>query len=134
MNESSASRRRKLEKISFEEVMGAAGMSGFGALVQPPHNREEPGGQLLAALRVRVALRGAALAEKLARQNDAIRSLNQPMTNRVTSLMQVLRFCRRLRLSRASQDSLPVAKGAAHSAARSLTLANDSSGSAKRLE
>lgn len=92
MKESSGSRRKKLEKIGFEELMGAAGMSGFGALLEPLPVRVTGGWRLPVELRVRFVVQGAALAEKLGRQNDRLRSLNGSMTRRVASLEQALRF------------------------------------------
>ena len=90
MKDGSQSRHKKLEKISFEEVMGAAGMSGFGALLERRPGIEEPGWKPAAESRLKFLLKGAALAEKLGRQNDMLRSLNEPLTRRVTSLAQAL--------------------------------------------
>ena len=106
MKESSGSRRRKLEKIGFEELMGAAGMSGFGALLEPPPVRATGGWRLPVELRMRFSLQGAALAERLVRQNDILRSLNGSMVRRVTSLEQALVLLSRITaLSRC--DAIP---------------------------
>ena len=92
MKESSGPRRKRLEKISFEELMGAAGMSGFGALL-PQSQAEEPTcWPPLHDLRLRISLRAAALAEFLWRQNEVLRSLNEPLTRRVKSLEQAIGF------------------------------------------
>src|SRR6266849_4645354 len=90
MKDGSQSRRKKLEKISFEEVMGAAGMSGFGALLERRPGIEEPAWQPVAESRLKFLIKGAALAEKLGRQNDMLSSLKEPLTRRVTSLAQAL--------------------------------------------
>lgn len=84
MREGSKPRRKKLQKISFEELMGAAGMSGFGALLEalPAKPKTES--------RVRLSLRAAAMEETLVRQNDVLRSLNEPLTERINSLERVL--------------------------------------------
>ena len=96
MKDGSQSRRKKLEKISFEEVMGAAGMSGFGALLEGRPGIGERGWQLAAETRLKFLLKGAALAEKLGRQNDMLRSLKEPLTRRVTSLAHVLGILSRI--------------------------------------
>jgi hypothetical protein len=90
MKDRSRPRPKKLEKISFEEVMGAAGMSGFGALLEPRHRVEELGWQPAAELRLKFLLKGAALAENVGRQTDTLRSLNERLTRRVASLAQAL--------------------------------------------
>ena len=82
--------------------MGAAGMSGFGALLPTPRVAEKPAWRPLADLRMRVALREAALAEELARQNDLLRSLNQPLAHRVASLEKAIEI-----LSRITADTAP---------------------------
>ena len=96
MKDSSRSRHRNLGKISLEEVMGAAGMSGFGALVEQHPGIEEVGWQPAAESRLKFSLKGAALAENLGRQNDMLRSLNEPLTRRVTSLAEALRILSRI--------------------------------------
>jgi hypothetical protein len=96
MKNGSKSRPKKLEKISFEELMGAAGMSGFGALLEQPHPGERAGWQPPVELRLKFSLRRAALAEKLGRQNDVLRSLNEPLTRRVTSLKLAIGILSRL--------------------------------------
>jgi hypothetical protein len=90
MKDGSRSRPKKLEKISFEEVMGAAGMSGFGALLEPRHGVEDLGWQPAAESRLKFFLKGAALAENVGRQTDTLRSLNERLTRRVTSLARAL--------------------------------------------
>jgi hypothetical protein len=90
MKDRSRPRPKKLEKISFEEVMGAAGMSGFGALLEPRHGIEELGWQPAAELRLKFLLKGAALAENVGRQTVTLRTLNERLTRRVTSLAQAL--------------------------------------------
>ena len=100
MKEVSQSRHKKLEKISFEEVMGAAGMSGFGALLERRPASEEPAWQPVAELRLKFLLKGAALVEKLGRQNDMLRSLNEPLTRRVISLAQALGILSRITCAR----------------------------------
>lgn len=92
MKDSSRCRHKQLEKISFEEVMGAAGMSGFGALLEQWPGIEERGWQLATQSRLKFLMQGAALAEKLGRQNDTLRSLNEPLTRRLTSLREALRI------------------------------------------
>ncbi len=96
MKDVSQSRHKKPEKITFEEVMGAAGMSGFGALLERRPGIEEPGWKLAAESRLKFLLKGAALAEKLGRQNDMLSSLNEPLTRRVTSLAQALGILSRI--------------------------------------
>jgi hypothetical protein len=96
MKDSSRSRHKKLEKISFEEMMGAAGMSGFGALVEQRPGIEELGWQPAAESRLKFLLKVAALAENLGRQNDTLRSLNELLTRRVTSLAQALGILSRI--------------------------------------
>jgi len=96
MKDGSQSRRKKLEKISFEEVMGAAGMSGFGALLERRPGIEEPAWQPVAESRLKFLIMGAALAEKLGRQNDMLRSLKEPLARRVTSLAQTLGILSRI--------------------------------------
>ncbi|MBZ5596193.1 MAG: hypothetical protein LAP39_28445 [Acidobacteriia bacterium] len=90
MKDSSRPRHKKLEKISLEELMAAAGMSGFGALLEKPSGREMAGWQPPAESRLRFSLKGAALAEKMGRQNDLLRALKEPLTRRVKSLEQAL--------------------------------------------
>jgi hypothetical protein len=90
MKDGSRSRPKKLEKISFEEVMGAAGMSGFGALLEPRHGIEDLCWQPAAESRLKFLLKGAALAENVERQTDTLRSLNERLTRRLTSLAQAL--------------------------------------------
>jgi phage-related minor tail protein len=90
MKDGSRPRPKKLEKISFEEVMGAAGMSGFGALLELRPGVEGLGWQPAAELRLKFLLQGAALAERLGRQTDTLRSLNERLASRVTSLAQAL--------------------------------------------
>lgn len=90
MKDGLRSRPKKLEKISFEEVMGAAGMSGFGALLERGPGVAEFGWQPSAESRLKFLLRGAALAENLGRQNDVLRSLNERLARRVKSLAQAL--------------------------------------------
>ncbi len=92
MKDSSRCRHKQLEKISFDEVMGAAGMSGFGALLEQRPGIEESGWQPAAESRLKFLIKGAALAEKLGRQNDTLRSLNEPLARRLTSLAQALRI------------------------------------------
>jgi hypothetical protein len=96
MKDSSRSRHKKLEKISFEEVMGAAGMSGFGALLGQRLGTQELGWQPAAESRLKFLLKGAALAERMGRQNDTLRSLNEMLTRRVTSLSQALGILSRI--------------------------------------
>ena len=88
----SKSRRRQLEKIDIEELMGAAGMSGFAALLELPPVRAAPGWQPPAATRSRILVKAATLAEKLGVQTDVLRSLNEPLTRRVRSLERALGF------------------------------------------
>src|SRR5205807_3405024 len=57
---------------------------------------EEPGWKLAAESRLKFLLKGAALAEKLGRQNDMLSSLNEPLTRRVTSLAQALGILSRI--------------------------------------
>lgn len=90
MKDGSRCRHKKLEKISLEELMGAAGMSGFGALLERPLGREPAGWQLPPEFRLKFSLVGAALAEKAGRQTDLLRSLEEPLTRRVKSMEQVL--------------------------------------------
>jgi len=92
MKDSSRCRHKQLEKISFEEVMGAAGMSGFGALLEQRPGIKEPGWQAAAESRLKFLIKGAALAEKLGRQNDTLRRLNEPLKRRLTSLGEALRI------------------------------------------
>ena len=96
MKDSSRSRHKKLEKIGFEEVMGAAGMSGFGALLERRPGTEQVGWQPAAESRLKFLLKGAALTEKLGRQNDTLRSLNEPLTRRLTSLAQAVGILSRI--------------------------------------
>lgn len=96
MKDRSRCQRKPLEKISFEEVMGAAGMSGFGALFEQRPGIEERGWQRAAQTRLKFLMQGAVLAEKLGRQNDALRSLNDPLTHRLTSLREALRILSRI--------------------------------------
>ena len=96
MKDGSQSRHKKLEKISFEEVMGAAGMSGFGALLERRPGMEAPVWQPAAEARLKFLLKGAALAERLGRQNDLLRSLNEPLTRRVMSLAEALEILSRI--------------------------------------
>jgi hypothetical protein len=96
MKDGSQSRHKKLKKISFEEVMGAAGMSGFGALVEQGPGMEAPGWQPTAEWRLKFLLKGAALADRLGRQNDLLRSLNEPLTRRVKSLAEALGILSRI--------------------------------------
>ena len=96
MKDGSQSRHKKLEKITFEEVMGAAGMSGFGALLERRPGIEEPGWKPAAESRLKFLLKGAALAENLGRQNDILRSLNDPLTRRIASLAQALGILSRI--------------------------------------
>ncbi len=90
MKDGSRPRPKKLEKISFEEVMGAAGMSGFGALLEPRHEVEDLCWQPAAESRLKFLLQGAALAEKLGRQTETLHSLNEQLARRVTSLARAL--------------------------------------------
>ena len=90
MKDSSRCRHKQLEKISFEEVMGAAGMSGFGALLDQRPRIEELSRQPGVESRLEFLVKGAALAEKLGRQTDTLRSLNERLTRRVTCLTQAL--------------------------------------------
>lgn len=90
MKDCSRSRPKNLEKISFEEVMGAAGMSGFGALFEQSPGIETLAWQPAAECRLKFLLKGAVFTEKLARQNDMLRSLNEPLTRRLNSLAQAL--------------------------------------------
>ncbi len=88
MKDGSRCRRKKLEKISLEELMGAAGMSGFGALLGQPPVREPAGWHPPA--RLRFSLIRAALAEKVERQGELLRSLREPLAKRARSMEQVL--------------------------------------------
>jgi hypothetical protein len=93
MKDGSRCQRRKLEKISLEELMSAAGMSGFGALLERPLERQTARWQPPAELRLRLSLKGAVLGEKLGRQNYLLRSLEETLTRRVKSLEQALNVC-----------------------------------------
>ena len=97
MIEGSKPRRKKLQKISFEELMGAAGMSGFGALLEGLPAQETAPRQTWTESRMRLSLRAAAIAEVLVRQNDVLRSLNEPLTERINSLERVLGMLARIR-------------------------------------
>src|SRR5206468_3446373 len=88
----SKSRRRQPEKINVEELMGAAGMSGFAALLELPPVRAAPGWQPIAETRSRFLGKAAALEEKLGVQTDELRSLNEPLNRRVRSLERALGF------------------------------------------
>ena len=90
MREGSKSQRKKLVKISLEELMGAAGMSGFGALLEELPANETAHRQVWTESRLRLSLRAAAIVDTLGRQNEAIRSLNGPLTERINSLQRVL--------------------------------------------
>lgn len=90
MKDGSRCRRKKLEKISLEELMGAAGMSGFGALLEPPPVREPAGWHPPVELRLRFSLVRAAMAEKVERQGELLRSLREPLAKRARSMEQVL--------------------------------------------
>jgi hypothetical protein len=71
-------------------------MSGFGALLERQPGMEESGWQPAAELRLKFLLKGAVLAEKLGRQNDTLRSLNEPLTRWVASLAQALGILSRI--------------------------------------
>lgn len=90
MKDGSRCRHKKLEKISLEELMAAAGMSGFGALLESPPGQGTANRQPPAEPRFRLSLQAAALAEKAERQHDLLRSLKEPLTKRVKSLEQAL--------------------------------------------
>ena len=90
MREGSGPQRKKLQKITFEELMGAAGMSGFGALLEYSPDKETARSRPWSESRMRLSLRAAALAETLVRQNDVLRSLNEPLTERINSLERML--------------------------------------------
>ena len=104
MKDGSKSRRKRIEKISFEEVMDAAGMSGFGALVQLsagtsadlPHcepsaadqtRRVDDWPQLGETLQ-EFSRKMDILEERLGRQNEVIRSLTELQVRRVRALQQ----------------------------------------------
>ena len=97
MREGSKSQRKKLEKISLEELMGAAGMCGFGALIEGLPADETARRQTWTESRLRLSLRAAAIVETLGRQNDAIRLLNDPLTARINSLERVLGMLARMK-------------------------------------
>jgi hypothetical protein len=96
MIEGSKPRRKKLQKISFEELMGAAGMSGFGALLEGLPAEDPAPRQTWTESRLRLSLRAAAIAETLVRQNGVLRSLHDPLRARVNSLEQVLGMLSRM--------------------------------------
>ena len=112
MREGSGPQRKKLQKITFEELMGAAGMSGFGALLEYPPEKETAHGLPWAESRLRLSLRAAAIAETLVQQNDVLRSLNQPLTERLNSLARVLGVLARMNPAVAGVYSAPA--GALH--------------------
>jgi hypothetical protein len=86
MSSSSKPQHRKPQKIAIEELIGAAGMSGFGALIGPQPAVAVPRAQPWAETRVRFSLRAAALAENLGRQNEVLRSLKEPLARRARLL------------------------------------------------
>lgn len=108
MKDNSRCRHKQLEKITFEEVMGAAGMSGFGAILEQRPGIEELGRQPAVVSRMKFLLKGAALAEKLARQDDALRSLNEPLTRRLKSLGQALEILSRIGCAISTRRSSPL--------------------------
>jgi hypothetical protein len=94
MPDGSKCRRKKPGKISFAELMGAAGMSGFGALLEAPSasaSCTQPPSNL--------SLKAAALIEKLNRHSQAIRALDEPLARRVAVLSHVLSVVTRLRIT-----------------------------------
>ena len=105
MSNACKSRHRKSERITFDELMGAAGMSGFGALFERPqpirpglsHVAPPAVAPLQAVGRAPVgesqnkgepAL--AAVARRLDRQDELIGSLGGVYTRRVTALQRAL--------------------------------------------
>jgi hypothetical protein len=115
MKDGSRCRHKKLEKISLEELMAAAGMSGFGALLESPPGRETAGWQPPAESRLRLSLKAAALTEKAQRQHDLLGSLKEPLTKRVKSLEQALKILSRITgaASNCPGSSVPACAGAA---------------------
>lgn len=101
MTGGSKSRRKKPEKISFEELMGAAGMSGFGALLEPPprHLRSglasgcaaQTGSASVSESLLEFSRKVAALGERLDRQSAVVRSLTAARARRVAALDRALR-------------------------------------------
>jgi hypothetical protein len=73
-------RHKKVEKISFEELMGAAGMSGFGALLQQQTGNSD------------LRRRALDLIERLDQQNQTIWALKEPLSRRVDVLGHVLKI------------------------------------------
>jgi hypothetical protein len=112
MREGSGPRRKKLQKISFEELMGAAGMSGFGALLEYPPAKATAHGQPWTESRLRLSIRAAAIEETVVQQNDVLRSLNEPLAERINSLKRVLGVLARMNSAVAGVYSAPA--GALH--------------------
>lgn len=96
MREGSGPRRKKLQKITFEELMGAAGMSGFGALLEYSPEKETARSRPCSESRLRLSLRAAAIVETLVQQNDVLHSLHAPLTERINSLERMLAILARM--------------------------------------
>ena len=100
MREGSGPQRKKLQKITFEELMGAAGMSGFGALLEYSPEKETARSRPCSESRLRLSLRAAAIAETLVQQNDVLRSLSAALTGRINSLERMLAMLARMNSAR----------------------------------
>lgn len=108
MNEGLPSRRKKLEKISLEELMGAAGMSGFSALL------DYPPGAASAGSRLRLSLRVAAAVEIMGQQNDALGALQAPLARRIQSLERALGVLAQMKTAAVRWRAYSIQAGALH--------------------
>jgi hypothetical protein len=66
--------------------MEAAGMSGFGALVERPAEKEVEGWKAPTESRIKLALQAAVFAQKLGRHDEALGSLQDLLGRRVKRL------------------------------------------------